>query len=220
MEPLEGQSVIELSPSVVFPIVDRILGGRGQMISQARELTEIENRIVHRIILIILESLRRSWEQLIEFRLTVQSQESDPLIVQIVPGSDMVILVGYEMHVGEITGNMNLCIPLIYLNPVLDQISQQTRFMRRMNTRLAQQTKTRLQRVVRQASVPVDAVLGTAQLNVSDLATLEVGDVIPLDSNADGSIPVEISGLARFLARPGKVREQSAVQVERLIGEE
>ncbi len=105
MSPLEGTAVIEMSPSMVFPIVDRVLGGKGMTLPEPRELTEIENRIIQRIVMMLLDSLRRSWEQLIEFRLSVLQQESDPLIVQIVAGSEMVILVGYEVHIGETVGS-------------------------------------------------------------------------------------------------------------------
>ena len=217
MAPLEGNAVIELSPTVVFPIVDRILGGRGQMIDETRELTEIESRIIHRIVLMILESLRRSWEQLIEFKMSIISQESDPLIVQIVGGSDMVILVGYEVHVGDAVGSMNMCIPLIFLNPVLDQISQQTRFIRKLNVRLAEQTRARIFNTVNHATVPVDAILGGAQLNLSEIAQLQVGDVVQLDSHNTDSIEVEVCGLRRFWATPGRKGEQSAIQITDLL---
>lgn len=220
MAPLDGDAVIELSPSVVFPIVDRILGGKGQMLNKARELTEIENRIIHRIILMILDCLRRSWEQHIEFKMSIKKQESDPLIVGIVAGSDMVILVGYELHVGECVGSMNMCIPLMFLNPVLDQISQQSGFVRKMTQKMAEQTRAKLLRIVRQALVPVDAVLGFADLNVDDVARLQVGDVVQLDADVNAPIRVDVGGVHRFNARPGRSGEQSAVQLDSLMVEE
>ena len=61
MAPLEGSAVIEMSPSLVFPIVDRVLGGKGVGIHSPRELTEIENRITHRILLMLLDCLKRAW---------------------------------------------------------------------------------------------------------------------------------------------------------------
>ncbi len=213
MAPLEGNAVIELSPAIVFPIVDRILGGKGAMISEPREPTEIENRIIHRIVLMILESLKRSWEQLIEFRMSVVSQESDPLIVQIVAGSDMVILVGYEIHVGNAVGSMNMCIPLIFLNPILDQISQQTRFIRKMSPEVAEQTRNRIFKTIRSAIVPLDVILGQARLNVADLARLQVGDILQLDRAQDQPLQVEVGGIDRFRARPGRIGERSAVQL-------
>ena len=99
MAPLEGNAVLEMSPSMVFPIVDRVLGGKGMTLPEPREMTEIEDRIIQRIVMMMLDSLKRSWDQLIEFNLSVEQQESDPLIVQIVAGSEMVVLVGYEIHI-------------------------------------------------------------------------------------------------------------------------
>ncbi|HOJ34166.1 MAG TPA: flagellar motor switch protein FliM [Candidatus Hydrogenedentes bacterium] len=220
MAPLEGNAVIELSPLIVFPIVDRILGGKGAMISEPREPTEIENRIIYRIVLMILESLKRSWEQLIEFKMSIVSQESDPLIVQIVAGSDMVILVGYEIHIGNAVGSMNMCIPLIFLNPILDQISQQTRFIRRMTTEVAEQTRARIFKAIRSAIVPLDVILGKARLNVSDLMKLQVGDILQLDTNKDQLLPVEVGGVDRFRARPGRIGERAAVQLVALKRDE
>ena len=213
MAPLEGNAVIDLSPAVVFPMVDRILGGKGTSLGKPRELTEIENRIVHRIMLMILDSLKRSWEQLIEFKMSVVHQESDPLIVQIVAGSEMVILVAYEFHIVETVGSMNMCIPLMVLNPILDQISQQTRFIRRMTAEMAERTRTQIMRVMRRTQVPVDAILGRAQLPLEDIVNLQVGDVILLDTDVKAPVQVEIGGVPRYKAFCGKCGEQSAVQL-------
>ncbi|MDZ4857357.1 MAG: flagellar motor switch protein FliM [Candidatus Hydrogenedentes bacterium] len=220
MAPLEGNAVIELSPAIVFPIVDRILGGKGVTLAKARELTEIENRIVHRVMLMILDSLRRSWEQLIEFKLTVIHQESDPLIVQIVAGSEMVILVAYEIHIGDMVGSMNMCIPLMVLNPVLDQISQQTRFMRKMPPEMVERTRLQLERVVRKARVNVDAVLGRATLTLAEVFKLQVGDTVQLDTDQRTTMLIEIGGIPRFQAVCGKRGEQSAIQIVDIITDE
>ncbi|HNV20994.1 MAG TPA: flagellar motor switch protein FliM [Candidatus Hydrogenedentes bacterium] len=220
MSPLEGNCVIELSPPLVFPIVDRVLGGKGLPLSEPRELTEIENRIVHRIVLMILESLRRSWEQLIEFHLSVETQESDPLLVQIVAGSEMTILAGYELHIGECVGSMNMCIPLVVLNPVFDQITQQTRFIRRLSPRVAAQTRAHIVRTVKKALTPLDAVLGHARMNLDDVMRLRVGDVVQLDSSIEEPIGVEVDGLVRFKAHPGRRGEQSAVQINVVVHDE
>ena len=213
MAPLEGTAVIEMSPSMVFPIVDRVLGGKGMTLSEPRELTEIESRIVQRIVMMVLDCLKRSWSQLIEFEMEVLQQESDPLIVQIVAGSEMVILVGYEIHVGETTGSMNMCIPLVVLNPILDQISQQAHYQRRVAPELQQELRIIIRQHMLKAMVQIDAILGQAKLNLSDVAKLQVGDVVQLNSAPDEPIHVEVGGLSVFKARPGRSGEQSAVQI-------
>jgi flagellar motor switch protein FliM len=213
MSPLEGTAVIEMSPSMVFPIVDRVLGGKGMTLPEPRELTEIENRIIQRIVMMLLDSLRRSWEQLIEFRLSVLQQESDPLIVQIVAGSEMVILVGYEVHIGETVGTMNFCIPLLVLNPILDQISQQAHFSRRMSDDMTVVTQRAIKQTLMRSKVPVEAILGRARLSIQDIAMLSVGDVIQLDTSPHHPLEIDIGHQPKFLARPGRRREVSALQL-------
>ncbi|MCF6285544.1 MAG: flagellar motor switch protein FliM [Candidatus Hydrogenedentes bacterium] len=213
MAPLEGTAVLEMSPSMVFPIVDRVLGGKGMTLPEPRELTEIENRIIQRIVMMLLDSLRRAWEQLIEFQLSVVQQESDPLIVQIVAGSEMVILVGYEIHIGETVGTMNFCIPLLVLNPILDQISQQAHFSRHMSDEMATLTRNAIFAQVQRSKSPVDAILGRARISINAIATLSVGDVIQLDGSPHDPLLVEIGERPKFFATPGRRREHSAVQL-------
>lgn len=217
MSPLDGAAVLEMSPSMVFPIVDRVLGGRGVTLPHARELTEIEDRIIQRIVLMLLNCLKRAWETLIEFDMSVLQQESDPLIVQIVAGSEMVVLIGYEIHVGEQVGSMNLCVPLMVLNPILDQISQQTHFMRRLSPEHAREVRRHIERAVRRSRAPIDAILGHARLNLSDLAGLQTGDVIQLNTGPDDPIIVEVGGCAKFKARPGRRGEQSSIQLTEIL---
>jgi flagellar motor switch protein FliM len=220
MSPLEGTAVLEMSPSMVFPIVDRVLGGRGMTLSEPRELTEIENRIIARIVMMILDSLRRSWETLIEFELGVLQQESDPLIVQIVAGSEMVVLVGYEVHIGETVGTMNFCIPLLVLNPVLDQISQQAHFSRRISDDMVEITKAAIFKRMRKALLPLDAILGNASLSIDDILNLREGDVIQLDSSPYEPLHLNVGGLERFRGHPGRRREQKAIQITSLHKEQ
>lgn len=213
MSPLEGNAVVEMSPSMVFPIIDRVLGGKGMTLPEARELTEIENRIMQRITMMMLDSLSRAWDQLIEFNLSVIQQESDPLIVQIVAGSEMVILVGYEVHIGETVGTMNFCVPLLVLNPILDQISQQAHFSRKLSDDVALVTRAALRQTISKAKVPVEVYLGHARLTLADVAGLQVGDVIQLDTSPADPAIVRIGGVNRLKATPGRRGEMSAVRL-------
>ncbi|MBN2308118.1 MAG: FliM/FliN family flagellar motor switch protein, partial [Candidatus Hydrogenedentes bacterium] len=100
---------------------------------------------------------------------------------------------------------------------VLDQISQQTRFIRKMSPRLAELTRDQIRRTLQRALLPLDAILGRASLPLSEVARLQVGDVIQLDSDVKEPVLVEVGGLPRFRARPGRRGEQSSVQVSGLI---
>lgn len=219
MSPLDGNAIIEMNSAIVFPIVDRVLGGTGAPLRESRELTEIEERILARLVMMMLDSWRRSWEQLIEFNLSVANQESDPLIVQIVPGSEMVILVGCEVHVGETVGSMNMCIPLMVLNPILAQISQQAYVRRRVSQEVATTTRNQIAAALRKAKVKVDAIFGHAQLPLSGILSLEVGDIVQLDRPASAPIDIEVTGIVHYKARLGKRGEYCSVQITELVTE-
>lgn len=217
MSPLEGRALIELSPAMVFPIVDRVLGGKGESMSTPRELTEIEDRIVYRIVLMVLDSWKRAWEHLVEFEMGIVNQESDPLIVQIVAGSEMVILVGYEVYVGEAVGSMNMCVPLMVLNPVLDQISSQVQFQRHMSEEAILATRSQIIETLIRTNVSVEPILGQSRLALSEISRLQVGDVVPLNSNHDEPIPIRIGGVTRFMGKPGRRGEHSSVQLVSIV---
>ena len=165
----------------------------------------------------ILDCWKRAWEQLIEFKMAVVNQESDPLIVQIVAGSEMIVLVGYELYIGETVGSMNMCVPLMLLNPILDQISSQASSQRKMSEGMARATRARIIRTVKQASVPVEPILGVVSLLLTDIARLQVGDVVPLDTNHLDPIPVRVGGVTRFLAKPGRRGGRSSVQIVSIV---
>ncbi len=217
VSPLEGRAVIEMSPTMVFPIVDRVLGGKGAALAMARELTEIEDRIVYRIVLMILDTWKRAWEHMIEFKMSVVSQESDPLIVQIVAGSEMIVLVGYEVYIGESVGSMNMCIPLVGLNPILEQLSSRAHFKRQLAPDVLERNHRHIESVVRRSKVDIEPILGQARIMLSDLARLQPGDVIPLDTASAEPIPVRVGGVTRFLAKPGRRGEQSSVQLTSVV---
>ena len=111
-EPLEGNLILDINPSILYPIIDRLLGGgrEGGAIAR-RPLTEIELRLVSRITDLFLDQLRRAWENVLELKLEVLRVESNPQLVQIVPPNEVVVLISFELALRDIRGMVNLCIP-------------------------------------------------------------------------------------------------------------
>ena len=111
-EPLEGHLILDINPSILYPIIDRLLGGGRDPTPLARRpLTDIELRLVARITSLFLEEFRRAWINVVELKLAVERVESNPQLVQIVPPNEVVVLISFEITLGEMRGMMNLCIP-------------------------------------------------------------------------------------------------------------
>lgn len=62
MRPFDGNTVLEINPSLVFPILEMLLGGPGKVATTiTREITEIEQSILEGLLRIILQDLRTCW---------------------------------------------------------------------------------------------------------------------------------------------------------------
>ena len=63
LSPYDGNGVLELNPSLVFPILEMLLGGSGKSSSSIqRDITEIEQKLLDGLFRIILHDLREAWK--------------------------------------------------------------------------------------------------------------------------------------------------------------
>src|SRR5262249_31475152 len=123
-EPLDGHLILDINPSILFPIIDRLLGGGRDTTPLARRpLTEIELRLVARITSLFLEEFRRAWVNVVELKPYVERVESNPQLVQIVPPNEVIVLISFEITLGEARGMMNLCIPFNSLERISQKLS-------------------------------------------------------------------------------------------------
>src|SRR5512136_660774 len=125
MDPLKGSAILEIDPAITFSIIDRLFGGQGEGAKFSRELTDIEASVIEGIIVRILGNLREAWATVIDLRPRLGQIETNPQFAQIVPPSEMVVLVTLETKVGEVEGMMNFCIPDLTIEPIISKLSPQ-----------------------------------------------------------------------------------------------
>ena len=125
MDPLKGSAILEIDPAMTFSIIDRLFGGQGEGAKFSRELTDIEQSVMEGIIVRVLGNLREAWSTVIDLRPRLGGIETNPQFAQIVPPTEMVVLVTLETKVGEVEGMMNLCIPYLTIEPIISKLSAQ-----------------------------------------------------------------------------------------------
>jgi len=221
LAPLEGNAIIEIQPSIAFPMVDRLFGGLGQGQEKARALTEIEETAIERVVRGILANLADGWKNIVELRPKLEAVESNPLFIQVVSPSDSCIVISLSARIGDQRGAINVCIPYVVLEPVLPRLSVQQWFAATKRETPAH-IRDSLRRRLGQVMVSIRAELGRTEITVRDLLNLEVGDVVPLDSNLDDEVSVFVEDEEKFRGRPGTVSNRLAVQVTEVVsgGEE
>jgi flagellar motor switch protein FliM len=212
LAPLEGKALLEFSPTIGFPIIDRLLGGAGLSSLQARELTEIEEHVLSNLIDEGMVFLKEAWSTMIDLSPELVDIESNPLFVQIVPPSDMILLITVEARIGDFSGIINIVYPYVLLEPILSMLSAQTLYA--VGTRApSEESQARTQGVLMSVNLPVTVELGQAACTMRELLGLEVNDIIVLNRRTDQDLDVRVGELIKFKCAPGMLGKHRAAQV-------
>jgi flagellar motor switch protein FliM len=219
MDPLKGSAILEIDPAITFSIIDRLFGGQGEGTKYSRDLTDIEQSVMEGIIVRVLGNMREAWSTVIDLRPRLGQIETNPQFAQIVPPTEMVVLVTLETKVGEVEGMMNFCIPYLTIEPIISKLSAQywySSVRRGTTTENLNILRDRLSKV----DVALVAEIGSINLTVRDVLNLRLGDVIRLYSVRMGDpMVLKIGNRKKFLCRPGLVGKKIAVQVTHRLEE-
>jgi len=216
-DPLEGNLILDINPSILYPVIDRLLGGGRESGPLARRpLTEIELRLVTRITNLFLEELRHAWENVLKLDLAVVRVESNPQLVQIVPPNEVVVLISFELTVGDVRGMMNLCIPFNAIERIGGKLSSNSwvAYGRRQATPESVQN---LSRSLQGSLVEVVVEMARTRISTRDLIGLRVGDIITTEKDIHTSLLVGVEGVPKFYAHAGAFKDHKAICVDAAI---
>ncbi|MBD3390414.1 MAG: flagellar motor switch protein FliM [Chitinivibrionales bacterium] len=218
MEPLEGSAIIEINPSLVFFIIDRLFGGQGRPSEQNRELTLIEQNVIHRIVERGLNDLKEVWEHIGVFTPRIDTYETNPQFVQIAPPGETVILISLEVRMENASGLMSLCFPYMLLESVINSLSGES-WMSSQSTSTPE-TRSMMEHEITSLSLPVAALIGQTRLSIRDLLQLQQGDVLCLDKNKDSDLLLQVGNKTKMAGKSGLVGRKKAVKVTSIIEKE
>ena len=198
MKPMEGNAVLEMNPSLVFPMLDMMLGGTGEAVSvEVRELTEIELSILEGVVRIVLHDLREAWAPVADIDFNIQGTETQPQLMQILSPNEAVVAIGFEIILGESRGMMNLGIPSIVVKMMGQKFEQQWSIQRRTGSDAEQ---NEMRSLLNRVPLALEARMTGATIKVRDLLALEVEDVVSLDIPIRRPAELRVNGRSKFQA--------------------
>lgn len=213
MDPLPGQVLFGLGYEVTSGIIDRMLGGPGNSEIKARELTDIEQSLVRRVLDRVIMTLEEAWRSVMNVNTTLVGMEESYALIQVATPGEIVSLITFEVNLGnKNSGLISFCIPYPVLEGVIGQLSAQHIFHRQQDT-VPVEEQEKILKKLNYAKTPLSVLLGGTTINVKDLLELGVGDVIRLDREASDNLLTCVNGKPKFYCRPGKVKDKLAVYV-------
>jgi flagellar motor switch protein FliM len=215
MSPLQGVAVLELNPSVAFPVIDRLLGGPGQALADNRPVTEIEQKILESFLKVVTDDMREAWRPLIDLEMHIVGRETRPQLLQIVAPNEVVLTIVFHVQIGDARGMMSLCIPAVMLEPIIQKFNQS--FYSRIHEVPADQTHALL-KTLSSVPFPVSAELHGTTASIDDLLGIAPGDVLRLDHRVDKPVEVLVGGVVKFGGDLVAVNGRIGVHVSHLAG--
>jgi flagellar motor switch protein FliM len=214
--PLEGQMCMEISPLIVYPIIDRLLGGSSaEVYIPQRPLTAIEWRLMGRIVTSALSHLSEIWKTLVDAKFDAVETESNPQLVHIVAPSEVVVFITFEIKMGTCAGTMSMCIPFNTIETVLGKLTTQSWFGYRQKGG-SDAHKQRMLRSLHRSTVELRAMLGAARVHVGEYRTMKIGDIIPVHKAVGEELILQVGGRNKFAAQPGQLRGKRALRLTRV----
>jgi len=217
LPPLKGNIIVEVNTDVAFAYIDRVFGGEGKSGLKSRALTDIETAVMRRFIDTVTNYFKEAWSNVVEFRPNFETMETNPQFAQIVPPSDMVVLVTIHIKMGEVDGMMNICIPYLVLEPVMSKLTTSFWVASSVDKESSPEQVAELQRKIERTRVSFTVELGTVDITIHEFLTLGFGDVLQLDTLAKDELVCYVGSNAKFRAHPGTSGKRMAVQISGII---
>ena len=214
VRPLRGSGLIVCDPTLVFAVIDALFGGAGKFHTriEGRDFSATEQRIIRRLVEVITEEYKRSWQGIYPVELDYQRSEMQPQFANVATPSEIVVCCSFTLEIGDTSGTIHFCIPYATLEPIRDVLfssiqGDSAEPDRRWVKLLTQQ--------IQSAEVDLVAELGHAPATVEQLLALKPGDFIELDLAK--IIQAKIDGVPVFEAYYGTSDNKYALRVEKLL---
>ncbi|MBE5895040.1 MAG: flagellar motor switch protein FliM [Lachnospiraceae bacterium] len=218
-QPLSGNIVVELTASVGYALLDRMLGGQGNSLDKPRDFSEIELGILDKILSICTQLLREPWKNVVDIVPVLERIETNTQFAQIIAPNEMIAIVTLNVKFGEVEGFMNICLPYMTLESIVDNLNTKFWFTNMVPMNDEDQS-IYMESMLKRVDVPVKVLLGKSKIAVSDFLGLQLGDVIRLDTDVDSDLDVYVGNIKKFTAVPGTDKDKYAVRVTSVYREE
>lgn len=211
--PLDGNWILDISPALLYPIIDRMLGGAASSESaMKRPLSEIEIRLTSRITSAFLRDLAIAWSNAVSLNVEVERIESNPQLVQIVPPNEVVILVSFELTMGKTRGMVNLCIPFNTIERIGSKLTNNS-WIGYASSRSTPASQGQITNLIGESMTEVVVTLARSTLRATDLINLQVGDIVSTEKDIREPLEVEIQGVVKFSAKAGALKGRKAIEL-------
>lgn len=209
---LNQRVVFELDPRFVIFTIEKLFGGPGVFLRKPREISQIEERVMSKVMRRAYDEMEKAWRQVHEIHLEEDTFESNAEFVQIIPGVEPALVSTFEVTVYDQRSFINICYPYLLLERILGRTGMK-QWISNATTEVPREERVRYENALRTMDVELRAELGRARIPVAEIMELEPGDVILLSSRKMDKVRVFVGDDEKFAAIPGRSGKYRALRI-------
>ncbi len=219
MEPLRGHGLMVVESKLVSAIVDTFFGGTGSQEAKitGRDFSAIEIRMTKNVVLSALKDLEKAWKPVHAVSTNYVRSEVNPQFAAIVPPTDTVLVILFDIELENISGSITICLPYAAIEPIIPKLKAQ---FQSEEMEIDQVWVRRLRTELLQTEVEVVAELGVSDTTPGRLLEFKVGDTIMLGNDVTDPLFIKVEGVPKFKGFSGVSRGTKAIQVTEVIERE
>ena len=214
VRPLRGSGLVICDPTLIFAVIDALFGGVGKFHTriEGRDFSPTEQRIIMRLLEVILAEYKKAWHGVYPLDLEYQRSEMQPQFANIATPSEVVVSCSFTLEIADTVGTIYFCIPYATMEPIRDVLystiqGDSNEPDRRWVNLLKQQ--------IQDAQVELVAELGYAPATIEQLLAFKVGDFIEMDLKP--VIQAKVSGVPLLECHYGISNGKYSLKVDQLI---
>ena len=216
MPPLSGSILLETNPQFSFQIIDILLGGMGSRKFKFKEFSDIDKNILKSVNAGLISNLKLAWEDVLDVEPEIEALETNPALNQTLAPNEPVALITFSVELGKNSTFINVCIPYLSIEKVLDKLVVQYWF-RENDEEIVTESRNKLKERLNIVKVPIIGMLGSTNITVNEFLQLTEGDVITLDNCSDSPIKVFVEGHLCYSGKPGTIGKNRGIQILDII---
>ncbi len=213
---MDAECTIQFSNAITFSLIDRLMGGPGNAFEISRDFTEIEVSVIRTILEKMAVYLQEAWSGYIDMNPSLSRIETNARLTKSIAPDEVIVTATLEIELNKRKSLMTISIPAINMEEIITHFSG--RYTSEMSRRVVDEERRQEQRNsilkgVKNSTLTMSTVLAETEIDLSDILSLRVNDIIPLDVPITQNAMVKINNVQWFTAKPGISNNKKAIKI-------
>lgn len=219
-EEWDNQGLIVCDSSIIYSMVDVLLGGRRGSTAlriEGRPYTTIECNLMERVLQVTLADMSAAFDPLSPVTFRFERLETNPRFAAITQMNNAAVLVKVRIDMEDRGGMMEILLPYATLEPIRELLLQMF-----MGEKFGRDSiwETHLSRELYRTDIEIQAILDEMTMSLRDVMQWKVGSTIMFDTRAEDQIEIRCGQRPLFTGRMGRRDHNIAIRLEDEINPE